>query len=538
MGAQVGRHHTVGVASATLLLAAALVRVLTLPLAAPLLAAEVLLAGLLLLFVLTATWFSREGWSHRGPLLVLYALALSLLGALALLIAAPVLPHYSMFAALTFAAILLSIDVDAPRPAVVAAGAMVIFVFVELWLSTVPVNQAEVASLVIACGLLAGLELVVLAHAARLRRRVDEDAMHGRVLATFARNMGVERDLTSVAAAVLTAARETFPATTFGAVLLADPTDGLLKAPGVVLGRDGISSTGPMLELAPGEWLGGASIAADGARIWPTALEVAAAEATLRDPNRLRLRDSHLGFTRSAIAAPLHPPASPVIGCLVLTSHRRESVWAEQDLQLMRTFASEAARAIERARRHEADVDQALLDSITGLVSHRRLISVVDKEVARAARAGDSVAIIFSDLDDFKEINDRLGHDAGNHTLVMFADVLRAALRREDTAARYGGDEFVCVLPGADREQARAVAERIRQHFAESAREDAVIGSSKVSASYGVAVYPEDAATADEILAAADVQLLRAKQSRDQIVVGRARGAVEDGADALTSRLE
>src|SRR5437588_3057778 len=164
-------------------------------------------------------------------------------------------------------------------------------------------------------------------------------------------------------------------------------------------------------------------------------------------------------------------------------------MFTETDVERMQALAHASARPLDLAQRHEADVDQALLDSVTGLVSHRQLVNTLDKEVSRAARADETVAAIFSDLDEFKEINDIWGHDTGNRVLAMYADVLRGTLRREDTAARFGGDEFVCILPGADRAQATAVAERIRQRFATLAAGDAVIGASRASVSAGIAVF-------------------------------------------------
>jgi diguanylate cyclase (GGDEF)-like protein len=258
------------------------------------------------------------------------------------------------------------------------------------------------------------------------------------------------------------------------------------------------------------------------ASVWPTTIEVSMAQASLREANRLRLRELRVGFMRSAIGAPLRPPDTGVVGVILLTATRQESAWSTDDLDVMQALADEAALAIERARRHEADVDQALMDSVTGLVSHRQLLNVIDKEVARAARAESTVAVIFSDLDRFKEINDAWGHDAGNRVLVMYANVLRAMLRREDTAARYGGDEFVVVLPGADREQAVAVANRMRQSFASVAADDPVVGGAQASVSCGIAIFPADAETAAELLTAADAELLRAKR-RSQNVIGRAR---------------
>jgi len=260
------------------------------------------------------------------------------------------------------------------------------------------------------------------------------------------------------------------------------------------------------------------------ALVWPSALDVSMAQSNRREPARLRLRETGEGFARSAMGAPLRTSDGSLIGTLVLTSRRREEMFTDADLDTMQALADAAARALELARRHEADVDQALLDSVTGLVSHRQLVNTLDKEVARASRAGETVAAIFSDLDGFKEINDLFGHDTGNRVLAMYADVLRATLRREDTAARFGGDEFVCILPGADRTQATAVAERIRQRFAENAAGDAVVGASRASVSAGIAIFPIDADTPEGLLIAADTQLLKAKHARHATLSGRARG--------------
>ena len=146
------------------------------------------------------------------------------------------------------------------------------------------------------------------------------------------------------------------------------------------------------------------------------------------------------------------------------------------------------------------------------------------EQLKRTAALLDTVAKRQTDpaiLDGFKEINDAWGHDAGNRVLVMYADVLRSTLRREDTAARYGGDEFVCVLPGADSMQAESVAQRIGQRFAAMTRNDPVIGSTSLSASYGSAVYPVDADSAERLIAAADAGLIQAKQRRSRELTGR-----------------
>ena len=510
-----------GVGAASLLVAAGVIRVMTLPLDAAHLVVEAAISLVVLGLVLASSQLPRVRFWGHGALLVIYAACLAGLANLGLRLAAPELPDFTLWAALIFAGILLSVDVAPPRGANVVAAAAVLGAFIELWLDNVPVNQTEIASLVLAVAFLAGFELLLLTHAQRARRLVDADAVRGQVFATMGRKLGTARDVESVVVAVLEACREWFPQATHAATLLRDDAEGMLKTPGVALGPHGVTRGGPPTELLPGEGLGGAVFTSGHAMLWPTALDISTANANLREASRERMRAMRAGFIRSAVGAPLRPPGNGVIGSLVLVSNRREHAWTAQDLDIVQALADEAARDIERARGHEADVDHALLDSVTGLVSHRQLLNVVDKEVARAARSGDTVALIFSDLDGFKEINDAWGHDAGNRVLVMYADVLRSTLRREDTAARYGGDEFVCVLPGADSMQAESVAQRIGQRFAAMTRNDPVIGSTSLSASYGSAVYPVDADSAERLIAAADAGLIQAKQRRSRELTGR-----------------
>jgi diguanylate cyclase (GGDEF)-like protein len=501
--------------------AAGVVRLLTAPLDQSRLEIEGAICAAVILLVVASSQVSRyRSWGH-GALIVVFAACLAALANVGLRLAAPALPDFTLFATLIFAGILMSIDINPPRPANVVAALLVVGAFAELWVDNVPVTQANIATLVLAAGFLAGFELLLLTQAQRARHLVDAEAVRGQVFAAIGRKVGTARDVESVVAAVLEAAKESFPQATHAAVFLRDDTDGLLKTPGVSLGPHGLVRGGPQYELMPGEGLAGAVFSSGHAMLWPTALDISSAHSTLREANRERMRAMRAGFVRSGLGAALRPPDDGVTGSLVLVSNRREHAWSAQDLDIVQAIADEASRDIERARGHQADVDHALLDSVTGLVSHRQLLNVVDKEVARAARAGDTIAVIFSDLDGFKEINDVWGHDAGNRVLVMYADVLRSTLRREDTAARYGGDEFVCVLPGADREQAESVAQRVAQRFGAMTRNDPVIGSTSLSASHGTAVYPLDADTAESLIAAADAGLIRAKQQRARELTGR-----------------
>ena len=164
---------------------------------------------------------------------------------------------------------------------------------------------------------------------------------------------------------------------------------------------------------------------------------------------------------------------------------------------------------------------RALLDAVTGMATRPQLLAVIDKEFARASRRETTLALIMADIDGFGEVNDRWGHDTGNRVLETFAEVLRSILRREDSAARFGADEFVCVLPGADRDQAAAVAARIQQRFNANTAADQVVGRSGATASAGIAVYPADAQEVAALLEVASKELAAAKSSHE--LTGRSR---------------
>ena len=376
---------------------------------------------------------------------------------------------------------------------------------------------------------MAGIKLLAAGGADRSLDRLDSETRRGQVSSTLGRKLGIARDVTSVASAVLEACREIFPETSTGMVLINDPADGLLKSPGAFLSSGGVGSGGPAYELAPGEGLGGAVFVAERAEVWPTTLSASMAQASLREANRVRLRRSKLGFIRSAIGAPLRVDGI-TIGAILLTSERQENAWTESDAPIIEALADEAARAIERARRHEEEMAKAQLDAVTGMAMRPHLLSVIDKELARASRREGSLALIMADVDGFTELNDRWGHDAGNQVLETFADVLRSILRREDSAARFGADEFVCVLPGADRDQAHAVAARIQQRFTSDTSGDQGFGRSGASASAGIAVYPSDSQDVGGLLDAAARELEAAKASHELTGRSRLRRRVRDAA--------
>ena len=154
-------------------------------------------------------------------------------------------------------------------------------------------------------------------------------------------------------------------------------------------------------------------------------------------------------------------------------------------------------------RKHAEEKVQllAVTDPLTGLGNHRRLVEALDTEVKRTKRTGRSFAILLLDLDQLKKIYDRYGRLIGSQALCRLGDVLRVFCRAIDTAARYGGDEFAVILPETTTAAARIVASRIRSRLATDSLQP------PLSASIGVAVYPQDGETMEALLRTADREL-------------------------------
>jgi len=166
-----------------------------------------------------------------------------------------------------------------------------------------------------------------------------------------------------------------------------------------------------------------------------------------------------------------------------------------------------AAEITEHKRADEHVRQLAVTDPLTGLANYRRLLDSLNSEIKRCGRIGRSFAVLLLDLDGLKKINDAHGHLVGSRALCRLADTLRIHCREIDTAARYGGDEFVLVLPETDPEAARRVAQRISECLRNDGEEP------PISVSTGAAIFPRDGRTIDDLLAAADRALYGDKGS-------------------------
>jgi diguanylate cyclase (GGDEF)-like protein len=162
--------------------------------------------------------------------------------------------------------------------------------------------------------------------------------------------------------------------------------------------------------------------------------------------------------------------------------------------------------------------EMVVTDPLTGLPNYRRLLEVLGMEIARADRNDRPFAVVFFDMDGLKRINDEMGHLIGSRAVCRFAETLQAVCRTTDTAARYGGDEFVAALSDTDRAGAELVVRRLAERLAEDTADP------PLAVSAGIAVYPQDGGTPTTLLSAADRALYSVKAakatSRRMTVVG------------------
>ncbi|HSU13765.1 GGDEF domain-containing protein [Longimicrobium sp.] len=228
------------------------------------------------------------------------------------------------------------------------------------------------------------------------------------------------------------------------------------------------------------------------------------------EPGLMQALDARAGGP-CAVAAPLFgdPATSQVAhvpvadeGVLVLTERREDRVFEPEDWDVMRALALQAEMALRRIRLIESVRSLSLTDSLTGL-ANRRHMDVVMEHAWASARRGEPLAVMVLDLDGFKAVNDAQGHQAGDRVLCQVADVLRSEARGSDVVVRYGGDEFLAILPGGNAAAAHSLAERVRMRL-----------NGSVGVSAGVAEYRPEIASPDELVRDADRALYEVKRAR------------------------
>jgi diguanylate cyclase (GGDEF)-like protein len=215
--------------------------------------------------------------------------------------------------------------------------------------------------------------------------------------------------------------------------------------------------------------------------------------------------------------------AGRVVGLVELISEQPEHRFHADETAWLRTMTNQVAAALENARLVQQLRDAAETDSVTGVYSHRHLQDRLRQETARAARARTPLSVLMVDLDDFKGVNDEHGHQAGDRVLRAIAGALRDAVRGGDVVARYGGDEFVVLMPDTDAAAAAVVAERARSAVGSLAHAMADGSHVRVSCSVGLALYPADGKSSRDLLRKADAAMYEQKRERTSAVETSAR---------------
>ena len=230
-----------------------------------------------------------------------------------------------------------------------------------------------------------------------------------------------------------------------------------------------------------------------------------------KDPRFAKRFDSETQFrTRSILCAPLISRGR-TIG-VVQVINRRGGRFTQTDLDLLMTMVEPCAIAIENAILFQRTEQLTITDDLTKLFNSRYLNVYIGREIKRCKRHGIPLSIIFLDLDGFKSVNDQHGHLAGSRTLTEVGGILAEAVRESDILARYGGDEFVVVLPETPPAGALVIAERIRRAIASHPflREEGL--EARISASFGIASYPDHALTPEGLIQKADQAMYRVKE--------------------------
>jgi diguanylate cyclase (GGDEF)-like protein len=193
-------------------------------------------------------------------------------------------------------------------------------------------------------------------------------------------------------------------------------------------------------------------------------------------------------------------------------------MFSEEDVERCALVGYLAAAAWRNAQLYSELEQRVLTDKLTGLLNKRWWDELAPREAAQALRAGSELANLLVDLDHFKRVNDTCGHAVGDVTLRNAARVLGGAVRTGDAAVRFGGDEFLLVLHGADARGAQRVAEEVRTSLA--ALPSTCEGLGSVTASIGVALFPTHGVSLDDVVHEADLAMYRAKaRGRNRVVV-------------------
>jgi diguanylate cyclase (GGDEF)-like protein len=221
-----------------------------------------------------------------------------------------------------------------------------------------------------------------------------------------------------------------------------------------------------------------------------------------------------------------------ILGAMFLQHCSETKEWSIDDVSLIGSLADNLSVAIENAELHREREMQAVTDGLTGVANRRSFTETFTREFERAKRYAEPLSLVIIDLDFLKKINDTYGHQIGDEAIKSIGKMLKQSSRSVDLPARYGGEEFCLLLPNTDIEMAEQSAERLRRLI----NDVDIQGPGKISASLGVATYPQHADDPDALFQRADEALYVAKQSgRNRVCVAQSTQAA-DAAEKKTKK--
>lgn len=239
-----------------------------------------------------------------------------------------------------------------------------------------------------------------------------------------------------------------------------------------------------------------------------------------KDPRFSPSLDAAVSFaTRSIVGVPVRN-RDKVLGVIELVNIQPEGVFDEGDLAILEAVADFVAIALENAR-HVDRINQLIItDDLTGLFNARHFHTLLDYEIERARRFHTALSLVFVDLDHFKQVNDTWGHLVGSRVLCETGRLIREHTRKVNLSARYGGDEFIILLPATDKAGALVMAENLRQLLREHPFPTGEGHQLHLTASFGVATFPADATTKHDLIMLADQAMYRVKETTRDGVLG------------------
>ncbi len=234
---------------------------------------------------------------------------------------------------------------------------------------------------------------------------------------------------------------------------------------------------------------------------------------------QIRCAHLHPDFDGSYLCVPMMAQGE-ALGVLHLSVENSDCDFSEDQQRLASTFAERVGLALANLKLREALRSQSIRDPLTGLYNRRYMEESLEREIRRAARNSKPVGAIMIDLDHFKRFNDTFGHEAGDMLLREFGNLARFRTRKEDIACRYGGEEFIIILPEASLENTLRRAEEIREAVSHLDLKSAGRPIGAVTASLGVAVFPNHADSVEALVRGADAALYEAKhRGRNRVVL-------------------